>query len=86
MSQLYAKNGLILGPIPKISPKSNFLKKLVTRLGRTGTLILPGFWFQFWFPKTRNRDTPVPVPGFGQKLGNQIGLTPLDTYVKSFKK
>jgi hypothetical protein len=31
MSQLYAKNELILCQIPKISPKNNFLKKPVTR-------------------------------------------------------
>jgi hypothetical protein len=42
MGQLYAKNGLILGPIPKISPKSNFLKKLVTGPGTTGTGREPG--------------------------------------------
>jgi hypothetical protein len=40
----------------------------------------PGFigsLFQFRFPKTRNRGTPVPVLDFGQKLGNRIRLTPL---------
>jgi hypothetical protein len=31
------KNGLILGSIPKVSPISNFLKKLVTGPGTTGT-------------------------------------------------
>jgi hypothetical protein len=59
------KNGLILVPIHKVSPTSNFLKKLVTGLDTIRT------------PKTRNRGTPVSVPGFGQKLGNRIGLTPL---------
>ena len=31
------KNWLILGPIPKISPKNNFLKKLVIGPGTTET-------------------------------------------------
>ena len=31
------KKGLILGSIPKISPKNNFLKKLVIGPGTTGT-------------------------------------------------
>ena len=31
------KNGLILGLIPKISQNNNFLKKLVTESGTTGT-------------------------------------------------
>ena len=37
MGQLYAKNGLILGPIPKISQNNNFLKKPVIRPGTTRT-------------------------------------------------
>ena len=37
MGQFYAKNWLILGQLPKISPKSNFLKKSVTGPGTTGT-------------------------------------------------
>ena len=31
------KNRLILGPVPKISTKTNFIKKSVTGPGTTGT-------------------------------------------------
>ena len=37
MGQLYAKNMLILGPISKISPKNNFLKKPVIGPSTIGT-------------------------------------------------
>jgi hypothetical protein len=40
------KKGLILGPIPKISPKSDFLKKSVTRPGTIGTPVVPVPVFQ----------------------------------------
>ena len=76
MGQPYAKkNGLILGPIPKISAKNNFFKKPITRPGTTEPAGNqdPGFWF----PKTRNRRTPVPIFGFGQKLRIRIRLTSL---------
>ena len=57
------KGGLILGPIPKISPKSNFFKKTGYRTGYnrnrlvTGTRVKPGSWFWFWFPVlAKNRE------------------------------
>ena len=58
MGQLYAKNGLILGPIPKISSKSNFLKKLIIRLGTTGFPKQRTGVPRFWFPVlAKNRKT-----------------------------
>ena len=77
------KGGLILGPIPKISPKHNFFKKTgyQIRYNRnrpiTGTPVLTRSRFRFWFLKTRNWGTPVPVHDFSQKSGNWTGLTPL---------
>ena len=72
MGQLYAKNGLILGTIPKISQNNNFLKKPVT--GR------------FRLPKTKNQGTPVLVPGFDQKSENRTYLTPLIGPIKIYGK
>ena len=66
--------------MPKISQKNNFLKKPVTEPGTTRTGRKPGSRFRF--PKTRNRGTPVPIPSFGQKLGNWTRLTLLLISVK----
>jgi hypothetical protein len=77
------KNGLILGPIPKISPKSNFLKKPVTgpRYNQnwpvTGTPIKTRVPVSVSISQNKEPGYPVPVLDFGQKLGNRTGLTPI---------
>jgi hypothetical protein len=79
MGQLYAKNGLIRGSIPKISPKNNLKKKKKKTSYRLviGTPILTKN--RVLVPIAQNKEPGYPdsSPNFDKKSGNWTGLTSL---------